>query len=152
MTNPLKQSSLQHDTAKDRYINASTTSSKPSVIDDGVNSYEFNHRKMGYAIFIINSEFDAQKTHPFADLDYRKMSKLFSTLGFDIKILNNKTNADLKMCLAGMYALGQSLMIPIISHYFLNIRGVPSGYVRSTCYINDVFNDFMGYMIELPFQ
>ena len=114
VANPLRQLSLQYDTAKDRYTNTSTTSSKPSVI--GVDSYKFNHRKMGYAIFIINSEFDDQKTRPFADLDYRKMSELFWTLGFEIKILNNKTNADLKMCLAGMYALGQSLMIPIISH------------------------------------
>jgi hypothetical protein len=59
----LKQSSLQHDTAKDRHINTSTTSSKPSVID--VDSYELNCKKMRYAIFIINWEFDDQETLPF---------------------------------------------------------------------------------------
>ena len=97
-----KQPPLQHDATQDRYTNMSTTSSKQSVINDDVNAYEFNRRKMGYAIFIINSEFDDQKTRPFADLDCSNMSEVFLTLGFEIKILKNKTNSDLKESLAGM--------------------------------------------------
>ena len=96
------QPSLQHDATKDRHTNMSTTSSILSVINDDVNAYEFNRRKMGYAIFIINSEFDHQNARPTADLDCSNMSELFLKLGFEIKILKNKTNADLKMCLAGM--------------------------------------------------
>ena len=100
MANPLKQSSLQHDTAKDRHINTSTTSSKPSVID--VDSYELNCKKMRYAIFIINWEFDDQETLPFADLDCSNMYCLFEAYGFTIEILENKTNAELKENLTGM--------------------------------------------------
>jgi hypothetical protein len=100
VANPLKQSSLQHDTAKDRYINTSTTSSKPSVID--VDSYELNCKKMRSAIFIINWVFDDQETLPFADLDRSNMYSLFEAYGFTIKILLNKTDAELKENLTGM--------------------------------------------------
>jgi hypothetical protein len=93
------QPSLQHGATKDINTNMSTPS---SVINDDDEAYEFNRRKMGYAIFITNSDFDHQTTRLFADMDYGKMSKLFWNLGFEIKTLNNKTNADLKMCLAGM--------------------------------------------------
>ena len=96
------QPSLQHDATKDRYTNMTTTSSILSVINDDVNAYEFNRRKMGYAIFIINSEFDDQNARPNADLDCSNMSELFLKLGFEIKILKNKTNDELKICLAGM--------------------------------------------------
>jgi hypothetical protein len=87
-------------TLQKTYTNASTTSSKPSVID--VDSYEFNCKKMRYAIFIINWEFDDQETLPFADLDRSNMYSLFEAYGFTIKILENKTNAELKENLTGM--------------------------------------------------
>ena len=80
----------------------STTSSILSVINDDVNAYEFNRRKMRYAIFIINSKFDHQNARPCADIDCKIMSDLLGKLGFDIKILKNKPNDDLKICLAGM--------------------------------------------------
>jgi len=102
VANPLNQPSLQYDTAKDRYANTSTTSSKPSVIDDGVNTYEFNRQKMGYAILIMNSKFDGDSTLPFVDLDRDNMSRLFKELGFEIVLLENKTTAELKESLAGM--------------------------------------------------
>lgn len=111
-----KQPPPQHDATQDIYTNMSTPSSKLSVINDDVNAYEFNSRKMGYAIFIINSEFDDQKTRPVADLDCCNMSEVFLTLGFDIKILENKTNSDLKESLAGMYARCQSLSTQMLSH------------------------------------
>jgi hypothetical protein len=87
-------------TLQKTYTNASTTSSKPSVIDD--DSYELNCKKMRYAIFIINWEFDDQETLPFADLDRSNMYSLFEAYGFTIKILENKTNAELKENLTGM--------------------------------------------------
>lgn len=111
-----KQPPPQHDATQDIYTNMSTPSSKLSVINDDVNAYEFNRRKMGYAIFIINSEFDDQKKRPFADLDCCNMSEVFLTLGFDIKILENKTNSDLKESLAGMYARCQLLSTQMLSH------------------------------------
>ena len=103
VANPLNQSSLQYDTAKDRYANTSTTSSKPSVIDDGVNTYEFKRQMMGYAIFIINWKFDDGSTHPVAKIDGSNMSRLFEALGFKIETLENKTTAELKEKLVGMY-------------------------------------------------
>jgi hypothetical protein len=100
VANPLRQPSLQYDTAKDRYTNTSTTSSKPSVI--GVDSYELNCKKMRYAIFIINWDFDDHEQLPYPDLDGGTMYSLFEAYGFTIKILLNKTDDELKENLTGM--------------------------------------------------
>ena len=100
MSHSPNQPSLQHGATNDRYTNMSTMSTILSVIND--DAYEFNRRKMGYAILIINSEFDHQNARPTADIDGTNMSALFEKLGFDIELLKNKTYAELKDNLAGM--------------------------------------------------
>ena len=100
-SHPPKRPSLQRVATKDRFTKTSTTSSILSVINDDVNAYEFNRRMMGYAIFIINSEFDDQKT-PICWSRLQQRVWVVFDARLRNKILKNKTNIDLKESLAGI--------------------------------------------------
>ncbi|XP_063431282.1 caspase-6-like isoform X1 [Mytilus trossulus] len=57
--------------------------------------YQFTRNKMGYAIFIINSEFQYEKDRQYAVKDRENMTELFQLLGFAIKLLENKSKKEL---------------------------------------------------------
>lgn len=59
------------------------------------NTYSFRHEKRGFAVLVINSEFDTQSDRENAVWDIYYMRKMFSEMGFDVKILQNLTSNDL---------------------------------------------------------
>lgn len=58
-------------------------------------TYRISKHRPGLAVFIINSEFQHQPYRPFATVDQQFMTKLFKHLGFEIKLLENKTGFEL---------------------------------------------------------
>lgn len=88
--------------SRQREFTATTYATRSSSDARNSSSYQFNGRMMGFAIFIINSKFDSQSERKYAYLDCKKMKDLFEQLGFEIKILENKSTKELLHDLEGM--------------------------------------------------
>jgi hypothetical protein len=65
------------------------------------NVYSFCHERRGIAVLVINSKFDNQSERENALWDIYYMRKMFSEIGFDVKILHNRASSDLLIELKG---------------------------------------------------
>ncbi|XP_022342790.2 caspase-1-like [Crassostrea virginica] len=75
------------------YPQSSSRSDDPALPDD--DRYLFQHKKRGFAVLIINSEFDYQSERGNADWDRYYMSKMFQQLDFTVILLENLTSRKL---------------------------------------------------------
>ena len=82
------------------YPQSSIRSDDPALPDD--DRYLFQHKKRGFAVLIINSEFDYQPERGNADWDRYYMSKMFQQLDFTVILLENLTSRKLLEKMIGM--------------------------------------------------
>ena len=81
------------------YPQSSSRPNDPALPDD---RYFFRHTKRGFAVLIINSEFDYQSRRPNADYDRYYMYKMFQQLDFTVILLENLTSRKLLEKMIGM--------------------------------------------------
>ena len=82
------------------YPQSSSRSDDPALPDD--DRYLFQHKKRGFAVLIINSEFDDQSKRGNANWDRYYMSKMFQQLDFTVILLENLTSRKLLEKMKGM--------------------------------------------------
>ena len=82
------------------YPQSSSRPNDPALPDD--DRYLFQHKKRGFAVLIINSEFDDQPKRPNAHWDISYMSKMFQELDFTVILLENLTSSTLLEKMKGM--------------------------------------------------
>ena len=105
------------------------TSDDPIESFDTSDIYDFSHSKRGCAVLIMNHEFaDPDENLPVVKYDIDSMSKLFSSLGFDVKLLINLTQDQLLLDLPSKYmyiakdATEVANNLQMFMRYMLNLR------------------------------
>lgn len=80
------------------------TSNEPIVGRDTGSSYSFTHSKRGYAVLIMNHEFaNEDENLPGVKHDIDSMSRLFTSMDFEVRQLINLTGDQLVSDLRGEY-------------------------------------------------
>lgn len=84
----------------------------------GEDTYRFSHETRGFAVLIINSEFDSQSKRKNAVWDEYYMYKMFKELNFDVYVLRNLESKELLEKMKGIHV---SISCPfIINTWLLN--------------------------------
>lgn len=80
------------------------TPNEPIEGSDPDSSYSFTHSKRGYAVLIMNHEFANEDDNlPGVKHDIDSMSRLFTTMDFEVRQLINLTNEQLVSDLRSEY-------------------------------------------------
>lgn len=80
------------------------TPNEPIEGSDQDSSYSFTHSKRGYAVLIMNHEFANEDDNlPGVKHDIDSMSRLFTTMDFEVRQLINLTNEQLVSDLRSEY-------------------------------------------------
>lgn len=77
----------------------------------GNDTYRFSHETRGFAVLIINSEFDSQSKRENAGCDEYYMYKMFKELNFDVYVLRNLASKELLKEMKGIHV---SISCPFI--------------------------------------
>ncbi|XP_071166087.1 caspase-3-like [Mytilus edulis] len=128
-----------------------TNATQSSSALENSSFYQFTGSKMGYAIFIINSEFQSEKERQYAVKDRDNMITLFQQLGFEIKLLENKSKKELLQNLADIrneIGIEHDCMACIISSHGFEKNTESNGRQHEICtkdstvLTKDILNNF----------
>lgn len=106
----------------------------------GNDTYRFSHETRGFAVLIINSEFDSQSKRENAGCDEYYMYKMFKELNFDVYVLRNLASKELlkemKEIRDSVSAQSDCFACVISSHGMegqirTSIPGVPEPFIRT---------------------
>lgn len=106
----------------------------------GNDTYHFSHETRGFAVLIINSEFDSQSKRENAVWDEYYMYKMFKELNFDVYVLRNLASKELlkkmKEIRDSVSAQSDCFACVISSHGMegqvrTSIPGVPEPFIRT---------------------
>lgn len=93
-----RESPLMQETSEPVWVNPQFSNSPRDPVllpSSGDDTYRFCHETRGFAVLVINSEFDSEPRRKNADDDERYMSKMFKELDFDVRVLKNLSAAEL---------------------------------------------------------
>uniref|UniRef100_K1P377 Caspase family p20 domain-containing protein n=1 Tax=Magallana gigas TaxID=29159 RepID=K1P377_MAGGI len=91
------------------YPQSSSPPRDPATLPtSGEDTYRFCHETRGFAVLIINSEFDSQSKRRSAVNDENYMNKMFEELNFDVHVLRNLSSKELEDKMKGI-----SISVPI---------------------------------------
>ncbi|CAG2203760.1 unnamed protein product [Mytilus edulis] len=132
-----------------------TNATQSSSALENSSFYQFTGSKMGYAIFIINSEFQSEKERQYAVKDRDNMITLFQQLGFEIKLLENKSKKELLQNLAGkpkMFFIQACRCLkdsPETSHYDYGFD-IPSKHAKISCHYDEKSSMDQESVFQIP--